>query len=85
MLTNKQIFEYSEMQFFEKVKKDSIIIMGSPLGKKQKEVFIHECVYLCKIWLILHLIPMGLDFLKNHVHMFLIKTYLLKFKSNLSY
>ena len=55
------------MQFFEKVKKDSVIIMGS-LGKKQKEVFIHECVYLCKIWLILHLLPMGLDLKKNHVH-----------------
>lgn len=72
------------MQFFEKVRKDSVIIMGS-LGKKQKEVFIHECVYLYKIWLILHLLPMGLDFKKNHVHIFLIKTYLLKFKSNLSY
>lgn len=67
--------------FLKRLKKD---YYNGISGKKQKEVFIHECVYLCKIWLILHLLPMGLDF-KNHVHIFLIKTYLLKFKSNLSY
>lgn len=62
--------EYSEMQFFEKVEKDSVVIMGSPLGKKQKEVFIHECVCLCKIWLILHLIPVGLDLKKSCSYVF---------------